>query len=142
MTFTDAEARFLARQPRGHLATVGRDGVPQVKPVGFRYNPSLGTIDVTGFNMAGGAKYRNAQDNPRVAFVVHEITEASMAGAHFLEIRGVAETTTGSHDLQGHLDREIVRIHPLRIVSFNVDPDRAGFASRDVDPDQSRSEAG
>ena len=35
MTLTDAEQRFLARQPRGHLATVGPDGMPQVKPLGF-----------------------------------------------------------------------------------------------------------
>ena len=27
-TLTGAEQRFLARQPRGHLATVGPDGVP------------------------------------------------------------------------------------------------------------------
>ena len=55
-----------------------------------------------------------------------------MEGAHFLEIRGVAETAVGAHDLQGHLAPEIIRIHPRRIVSFNVDPDHPGFAARDV----------
>ena len=66
-----------------------------------------------------------------------------MAGAHFLEVRGVAETTTGSHDRQGgHLDPEIIRIHPRRILSFNVDPGQDGFAARDIDPDESRRQAG
>jgi pyridoxamine 5'-phosphate oxidase family protein len=132
MTFSDAEVRFLTRQPRGHLATVGPDGIPQVKPLGFTYNPTLGTIDITGFKMSGSAKYRNVQANPNAAFVVDEVTGALMEGAHFLEIRGVAETAVGTHDPQGHLAPEIIRIHPRRIVSFNVDPDHPGFAARDI----------
>ena len=134
MTFRDAEVRFLTRQDRGHLATLGPNGLPQVKPLGFTYNPTLGTIDITGFNMGGSAKYRNVQANPNVAFVVDEVTEESMEGAHFLEIRGVAETAVGNHDPQGHLAPEIIRIHPRRIISFNVDPDHPGFAARDVTP--------
>ena len=124
MTLTDAEVTFLNRQPRGHLATVGPGGTPQVKPLGFTYNATLGTIDIAGFNMGGSAKYRNVQTNPKVAFVVDEVTEASIEGAHFLEIRGVAETATATatEDFQGHLPPEIIRIHPRRIISFNVDP--------------------
>jgi pyridoxamine 5'-phosphate oxidase family protein len=134
MTFSDAEVRFLDRQPRGHLATLGSNGTPQVKPLGFTYNPTLDTIDITGFNMGDSAKYRNVQANPNVAFVVDEVTEESMEGAHFLEIRGVAETAVGTHDPQGHLAPEVIRIHPRRIISFNVDPDHPGFAARDVLP--------
>jgi pyridoxamine 5'-phosphate oxidase family protein len=134
MTFSPAEVRFLTRQPRGHLATIGPNGSPQVKPVGFTYNPALDTIDITGFNMASSAKYRNVRDNPNVAFVVDEVTTAGMDGAHFLEVRGIAETTVGTHDLQGHLAPEVIRIRPRRIVSFNVDPDRPGFQARQVEP--------
>jgi pyridoxamine 5'-phosphate oxidase family protein len=134
MTFTEAEVRFLTRQLRGHLATLGSDEIPQVKPLGFTYNPTLGTIDITGFNMSGSAKYRNVQANPNVAFVADEVTAESMEGAHFLEVRGVAETAVGTHDPQGHLAPEIIRIHPRRIVSFNVDPEHPGFAARDVMP--------
>jgi pyridoxamine 5'-phosphate oxidase family protein len=135
MTFTSAEVRFLARQTRGHLATLGPNGTPQVKPLGFSCNATLGTIDITGFNMGRSAKYRNVQVNPIVAFVVDEVTEESMEGAHFLEIRGVAETTTGTHDLLGHLAPEIIRIHPRRIISFNVDPENPGFQARNVEPE-------
>jgi pyridoxamine 5'-phosphate oxidase family protein len=135
MTLTPAEVRFLDRQARGHLATVGSNGVPQVKPLGFSYNPALGTIDITGFNMAASAKYKNVQTNPNVAFVVDEVTEDSMEGAHFLEIRGRAEVAVGTHDLRGHLATEIIRVHPRRIVSFNVDPENPGFDTRNVEGD-------
>jgi pyridoxamine 5'-phosphate oxidase family protein len=135
MTLTDAEQRFLSRQPRGHLSTIGPDGTPQVKPLGFTYNAALGTIDIAGFNMAGSAKYRNIQANPRVAFVVDEVTEASMEGAHFLEIRGTAEAVTGPAPTDGHLAAEIIRIHPRRVIAYNVDPDRPDLQTRDVAAD-------
>jgi pyridoxamine 5'-phosphate oxidase family protein len=137
MIITDAEQRFLARQPRGHLATIGSDGTPQVKPLGFTYNAALGTIDIAGFNMGGSAKYRNIQANPRVAFVVDEVTEASMEGAHFLEIRGVAEAVTGRASADGHLAAEIIRIHPRRIIAYNVDLEQQGLQSRNVGADDS-----
>ena len=132
MTLTSAEQRFLARQPRGHLATVGPDGSPQVKPLGFTYNAALGTIDIAGMNMAGSAKYRNVRANPHVAFVVDEVTAPNVEGAHFLEIRGDAEHAIGPHDPAGHLAPEIIRIHPRRVISFNIDPDHPGFAARDI----------
>jgi pyridoxamine 5'-phosphate oxidase family protein len=134
MNFTDAEQHFMARLARGHLATVGPGGRPQVKPLGFTYNADLDTIDIAGFNMAGSAKYRNVQANPQVAFVVDEVTAPTMEGVHFLEIRGEAETAVGPDDPAGHLAPEIIRIRPRRVISFNVDPARPGFAARDIDP--------
>jgi pyridoxamine 5'-phosphate oxidase family protein len=137
MSLTRSEQAFLARQPRGHLATIGRDGAPQVKPLGFTYNSALGTIDITGFGMGASAKYRNIQANPRVAFVVDEVTEATMEGAHFLEVRGIAEAVVGAVTADAHLSREIIRIHPTRVVAFNVDPLQPGLQARQVLPDGS-----
>jgi pyridoxamine 5'-phosphate oxidase family protein len=142
MTLSEVEVRFLARQPRGHLATLGPNGTPQIKPLGFTYNRALGTIDITGFNMAESAKYRNVRTNPNVAFVVDEVTGESMEGVHFLEVRGVAETAIGTHDPQGHLAPEIIRIHPRRCISFNIDPAHPGFATRDEMATQAADEAG
>ncbi len=133
MILTDAEQRFLARQPLGHLATIGPDGTPQVKPLAMTYNAALGTIDIAGFNMAGSAKYRNIQANPRVALVVDEMTEASMEGAHFLEIRGTAEAVAGHASADGHLAAEIIRIRPRRVIAYNVDPEQPGLQTRDVE---------
>jgi pyridoxamine 5'-phosphate oxidase family protein len=138
MIITNAEQRFLARQPRGHLATIGSDGTPQVKPLGFTYNAALGTIDIAGFNMGGSAKYRNIQADPRVAFVVDEVTEDSMEGAHFLEIRGVAEAVAGHASADGHLAAEIIRIHPRRVIAYNVDPEQPGLQSRNAESGDSR----
>ena len=136
MTLTEAERAFLARQRHGRLATIARDGTPQVKPVGFTYNPELGTIDVAGLNMAASAKYKNVQANPNVALVADDepAPEKGAAGVRFLEIRGVAETATlppGPGD-DGHLAPEIIRIHPRRVLGFNIDPDRPGLQTRDV----------
>ena len=139
MILTEAEQRFLAAQGHGRLATIARDGTPQVKPVGFSYNPRLGTIDIAGMNMARSAKYKNVQANPNVAFVADDVPapEAGAAGVRFLEIRGAAETVTvpagpGQPDETGHLAPEIIRIHPLRVLAYNVEPDRPGLHARDV----------
>ena len=137
-TLTDAEQRFLARQPRGHLATIGPDGTPQVKPLGFAYNAALGTIDIAGWNMAHSAKYRNIQANPRVGFVVDEVTEDTMEGAHFLELRGVAETVADAIPADGHLASEIIRIHLRRVIVYNVDADQPGLQTRDIAADDAQ----
>ena len=137
MMLTEAEQRFLASQHHGHLATMARGGTPQVKPVGFSYNPRLGTIDIGGLDMAHSAKYKNVQANPEVAFVADDVPdpEGGPAGARFLEIRGVAETVTGPPDPAGHQAPDIIRIHPRRLLAYNVDPDRPGLQTRDA-PDE------
>jgi pyridoxamine 5'-phosphate oxidase family protein len=133
MDLTAAEQQFLTRQKQGHLTTIGPDGWPQVKPLGFTWNAELGTIDITGFNMAGSAKYRNVATNPKVAFVVDEITEQNkMEGVHFLEIRGRAEQFTSAVPADPHLDRELIRIYPTRVVGFNVGPDGPVVKTRDL----------
>jgi pyridoxamine 5'-phosphate oxidase family protein len=138
MTLFDSEQQFLARQRRGYLSTIGRDGTPQVKPLGFSYNASLGTVDISGFNMGQSAKYRNVIANSRVAFVVDEVTEETMQGVHFLEIRGNAEAVPNAIPGDGHLAPEIIRIHPTRVVAYNVDPERPGFHARNIVADPPR----
>jgi len=132
MAFNEAEERFLARQVRGHLATIGSNGGPQVKPVGFSYNKALGSIDIGGVNMGESAKFRNVKAHPKVAFVVDEVTGPGADGVHFMEIRGEAETATGPTDPTGHLANEIIRIRPRRVISFNIDPGHPGFRARDL----------
>ena len=138
MILTDAEQRFLTRQPRGHLSTIGPDGVPQVKPLGFTYNAATGTIDIAGFNMGRSAKFRNIRANPRVAFVVDEVTEPSMDGAHFLEIRGSAEAVVGTFPADDHLAPEMIRIHPRRVIAYNVNPESPGLHTRNLAAGDSR----
>jgi pyridoxamine 5'-phosphate oxidase family protein len=140
MTLTDTEARFLAGHRHGRLATVARGGGPQVKPVGFLYNAELGTIDISGFSMGQSAKYRNVRRNPDVAFVVDDALGEGPAGMRFLEIRGVAEALTDQAPPGPGLAPEIIRIHPRRVLGFNIDPGRPGFGARDVQADHARPE--
>jgi PPOX class F420-dependent enzyme/OxyR family protein len=128
----DASRRYLASQQRGRLATVGPDGTPQNKPVGYTYNTELGTIDIGGFEMDASAKYRNIGANPYVAFVVDDAVSEGAAGMRFLEIRGLAERVSLESPPTKGLSSQIIRIHPHRAVSWNVDPDRAGMQSQDL----------
>jgi len=43
---------------------VAPNGAPQNKPIGFRYDAELGTVDITGFDMEHSAKFRNVAIRP------------------------------------------------------------------------------
>jgi pyridoxamine 5'-phosphate oxidase family protein len=132
MTLTGSEQAYLAAQRWGRLATVTPDGSPQNKPVGFTYNRDLGTIDIYGLNMERSQKFRNVQADPRVAFVVDDAVGPPPEGMRFLEIRGLAETTSGDSP-PGHASGQIIRIRPRRVIGWNVDPDQPGLVTRDID---------
>jgi PPOX class F420-dependent enzyme/OxyR family protein/uncharacterized protein (TIGR02246 family) len=138
MALDQVSQRYLAGQGRGRLATVGPDGTPQNKPVGFLYNAELGTIDIAGFNMDTSAKYRNVGVNPNVAFVVDDAVSEGAAGMRFIEIRGQAERVSAEPPPAVGLSPHIIRIHPRRVISMNIDPDHPGFHTLDVgtDPDE------
>ena len=119
MTLTPAEIAYLESQPLGRLATIQPDGSPQVKPVGFRYNPELGTVDVTGFSMSASQKYRNVSRDGRAALVIDDIASTQPWRVRFLEIRGRAEAVPG--DDGGLADSSLIRLHPGRVLSFGVE---------------------
>jgi pyridoxamine 5'-phosphate oxidase family protein len=131
MTLTDSEQRFLSEYRLGRLATVGPDGVPQVKPVGFAYNAELGTIDISGLDMGNTSKYRNVQRHPSAALVVDSGFGGGPESARFLEIRGSAEAVTVESPAP-RMSPEIIRIYPRRVLGLNVDPGNPGFHARDI----------
>jgi pyridoxamine 5'-phosphate oxidase family protein len=129
VSFTDAELDYLAGQPIGRLATARPDGTLQASPVGFRYNPATGTIDIGGFNMAASHKFRNVAANGRAAFVVDDVVSTSPWRVRCLEIRGDAEALLDPADGGSQHSGPIIRIHPRRIISFGIAPEH-----RDLDP--------
>jgi pyridoxamine 5'-phosphate oxidase family protein len=135
MAFTPMEVVYLTGQPRGRLATVAPDGTPQNKPVGFVHNAELGTIDIYGFGMESSAKFRNIELRPDVSFVVDDVVGDGASGVRFLEIRGRAEAASLATPPAEHMSTRFIRIHPRRVVAYNVDPDRRGFYGRDISRD-------
>jgi pyridoxamine 5'-phosphate oxidase family protein len=137
MSLTQTEQSYLAAQQRGRLATIAPDGSPQNKPVGFSYNAALGTIDIDGYNMSSSRKFRNILANPKVAFVVDDAPGQGAAGMRLLEIRGLAEAAPSPAPPDGAAAGQLIRIHPRRVVSWNLDPAKPGLQARDIDPDSS-----
>lgn len=115
MSLTESEVDYLISQPLGRLATVQPNGDVQVSPVGFHFNRDLRTIDIGGFAMSASRKFRNVEDNGRVAFVVDDIKSVQPWRVRCLEIRGIGEA------IKSEADGEIIRIHPRRIISFGID---------------------
>jgi hypothetical protein len=51
--FSDAELTYLAKGKLGRLATIDGAGMPHVVPLGWRYNPELDAIDISGRDSPG-----------------------------------------------------------------------------------------
>jgi pyridoxamine 5'-phosphate oxidase family protein len=135
MPLTTAEIDYLGGQRLGRLATIQPDGSPQVKPVGFRYNAELGTIDIVGFRMSASQKFRNVSRDGRAALVVDDIVSTQPWRVRFLEIRGIADAVPGSDG--GGADTALIRIHPRRILSFGIEeppgePHQTRLSTRDL----------
>lgn len=136
MTLSTAEQDYLAGRQLGRLATIAPNGSPQNKPVGFRYNPEFGTIDIYGLSMEKSAKFRNILANPEVAFLADDFTGTGPSGVRFLEIRGRAETVTlpAPPMPEPGMSAQIIRIHPRRVISWNLEPGQPGLGTRDIAP--------
>jgi pyridoxamine 5'-phosphate oxidase family protein len=125
MSFKPHEVAFLRSADLGRLATIQRNGTPQVSPVGFTYNEARGTIDIAGYRMSHSQKFRNIASNDKVAFVVDDIASRDPWRVRCLEIRGTAEQADAGDGRVGAagdgLDSAIIRITPRRIISFGID---------------------
>ena len=130
--FTESELTYLSSQHLGRLATVAPDGAPQNNPVGFVYNENLGTVDIFGFNLGATRKFKNLRSNPNVAFVVDDLVSMSPWEVRGLEIRGVAEPLGDADPPLPGMSRQVIRIHPRRIISRNVGAQAPGMVGRNV----------
>jgi pyridoxamine 5'-phosphate oxidase family protein len=119
--FTEDEIDYLQSGLLGRLATVGRDGMPHVAPVGFSYNAELGTIDVGGRDITNTKKFRDVARSGRAALVVDDVRPPWKPRG--IEVRGRAEAVDGTPPL--------IRIHPERIVSWGMS-DLSGRSGRHV----------
>lgn len=88
--FTVEEISYLREHKLGRLATADAEGQPHAIPVTYSYNEHEDTIDVGGLNFAAGKKWRDAEENPKVAFLVDDVIGPPRR-ARAVEIRGDAE---------------------------------------------------
>lgn len=113
--FTEAELHYLQQEPRlGRLATVGRDGMPHIAPVGWRLDPDADALVITGRNFAATKKFRDVASTGRAAIVIDDVLAAWQPRG--VEIRGRAEAIDGP---EPH-----IRIRPTRIVSWGLETGR------------------
>ncbi len=113
-SFSEAELEYLLVEKRlGRLATVDEDGMPHVVPVGWRYNPEEGTIDVSGHNFAATKKFRNVKANPKAAFVVDDVLPPWKPRSVMVqgEARAIEDPDGGA----------FIRINPGKVISRGLD---------------------
>ncbi len=131
--FTPKELEYLQGQRLGRLATIDSQGRPQNSPVGFRYNPQEDAIDIAGAAMSQTKKFRNVQVNVHVAFVVDEVLPPWQPRG--VEIRGNAQALpTGGKGMYGPgypADDAIIRITPMKIISWGLEADEQGNSTRE-----------
>ncbi|MBD0694984.1 PPOX class F420-dependent oxidoreductase [Streptomyces sp. CBMA123] len=136
--FSETELRYLASQSHGRLATVGPAGEPQNRPVGFSVDPATGAIDIGGPKLAASRKFRNVAANPLVSLVVDDYAPEGSTRSPFrgrgIEIRGRAEARYDETPANPYFSGELIRIHPARVITWNLDPDAPGVEARDVPP--------
>jgi len=87
--FSQKELEYLREQLIGRLATVSRNQIPQVTPVGFGVDEERIYMNVKHDSV----KARNIRGNPRVSFVVDDFPpwDGTAEGLHQVLMSGTAE---------------------------------------------------
>jgi PPOX class F420-dependent enzyme/OxyR family protein len=115
--FTPTELAYLLDEPHlGRLATADAAAAPHVVPVGWRYNPQLGTIDISGRDFAATRKYRNVRANPRAAFVVDDVLPPFRPRCVMVQGNAQALDANRSGGTEA-----MIRIIPDKITSWGLD---------------------
>lgn len=128
MIFTETERAYLVAHPLGRLATIGPRGEPHAQPVAFWFNESIETLEVGGPDLPKSQKVRNIQANPHVSFVVDDVADQAVGPGgqrgRGVEIRGRAELLVIDRPLMSGFTNDLIRIHPRRVIAWNLDGPR------------------
>jgi pyridoxamine 5'-phosphate oxidase family protein len=117
MAFTDEEAAYLRSQRLARIATVARDGQPDVVPVGFEFDGTF--LYVGGMDPARTRKYLNVQaGSSKVALVVDDLVSTQPWTPRCLRIYGIGELV----ERQGQFGpASYMRITPTISWSWNLE---------------------
>ncbi|HEV2581631.1 MAG TPA: PPOX class F420-dependent oxidoreductase [Ktedonobacteraceae bacterium] len=117
--FTDIELEYLRSQRLGRLATINKNGEPQIAPVTFLYNAELDAIDIGGLYNGESQKFRNVARNGLASFVIDDVLPPFQPRG--VEIRGRAEALpTGGQSISPNFSPALIRLTPGRILSWNL----------------------
>jgi pyridoxamine 5'-phosphate oxidase family protein len=131
--FTPDELAYLRGQMLGRLATVDANGAPQNNPVGFLVDSETGQLVIGGRALASTRKFRNAQRNGNVAFVVDDLASVDPWVVRGIEVRGTAEALEDVDPPRPGMSHEVIRITPRWIGSWGLTPGEPGMTVR-TDP--------
>ncbi len=121
MTLDRTQLAYLTSQPLGRLATVHpTTGMPHNSPVAFTYNEATGTIDIGGYAMGGTRKFANVEATGKASLVVDDIASYDPWEVRGVEIRGRAEAIRDVEPSTAYLSREIIRLHPTRVIGWGL----------------------
>jgi pyridoxamine 5'-phosphate oxidase family protein len=88
--FSQKEIEYLKSQHLARIATLGRDGQPDVTPVGFEFDGQF--FYIGGHNPEQTRKFRNVRSgNRKVALVVDDLVTVNPWNARGIRIYGAAE---------------------------------------------------
>jgi len=117
--FTDIELEYLRTQRLGRLATINKNGEPQIAPVTYLYNVELDTIDIGGLHNGESQKFRNVARNGLASFVIDDVLPPFQPRG--IEIRGRAEAlSVGGQSISPDFSPALIRLTPGRIISWNL----------------------
>src|SRR4051812_2908098 len=117
--FSPEERAWLADNRLGRLATVSADGVVGNAPVTY-FVRADDTIDIGGMRMGATKKFRNVEAGSRVAFVVDVVDTSGGWHPIYLGVRGTAGAPGDVEPPADGFSRELIRIHPDWVRSFNL----------------------
>jgi len=114
--FSDKEIAYLKSQRLARLATVSRDGKPDVAPVGFDFDGKF--FYVGGVELARTRKFKNVQVNSPVAIAIDDLESVEPMKPRGIKIDGVADLVTH----QGYTGRgTYIRIEPRASTSWGIE---------------------
>lgn len=120
MAFTEGEAAYLRAHGFGRLATVDRNGQPDVVPVAIEFDGVYFWVGGAGQSVTDTRKFRNvASGQEKVALVIDDIVSFDPFIARGIRIYGVAEQPFDRDGMIG--PGTFMRIAPRVSWSWNLD---------------------
>jgi pyridoxamine 5'-phosphate oxidase family protein len=95
--------------------------VPQNSPVGYHVDAESGTITIGGWKLGATRKFRNVAGHPHVSLVIDDLASTDPWRVRGIEVRGEAEALTDTDPPMAGMSREVIRIHPRRVISWGLD---------------------